>query len=68
MPYINIQMTDDGISAEKKSEVISAVTQVMVDLLDKTPETTFVVIQEVPIDNWGYCGQSVSDRRRQKNN
>jgi len=61
-------MTDDGISAEKKSEVISAVTQVMVDLLDKTPETTFVVIQEVPIDNWGYCGQSVSDRRRQKNN
>ena len=36
----------------------------LVDVLNKNPETTVVVIDEVSTDNWGIGGQLVSDRRK----
>ena len=60
MPYVNIRITPPGVSAEKKAEVIKRVTQVLVDVLDKNPESTFVVIDEVPSDNWGRAGQTIT--------
>ncbi|WP_448569529.1 tautomerase family protein [Thalassotalea ganghwensis] len=59
MPYIKIQITDEGVSAEQKSELISGTTKVLEDVLNKKPHTTFVVIEEVPLDNWGVGGLPV---------
>jgi 4-oxalocrotonate tautomerase len=56
MPYINVQITSEGNTAEQKAEVIKRMTAVLVDVLDKDPATTFVVIDEVPLDNWGVAG------------
>lgn len=64
MPYVSIRVTDDGITREQKAAVIAGVTRVLVDELGKRPEGCHIVIDEVPIDNWGYGGQSVRDRRR----
>jgi 4-oxalocrotonate tautomerase len=66
VPYINVRLIDDQVTAAQKSEVIRQITQVMVDVLGKDPNTTFVVIDEVSIDNWGLGGQSVRERRRVK--
>ncbi len=66
MPYVNIRITPPGVSAEKKAEVIKGVTQVLVDVLGKKPETTFVVIDEVESDNWGIGGETVSARLARK--
>jgi len=63
MPFINIKMTA-GASAEKKAELIKRVTQLMVELLGKNPETTHVVIEDVQADNWGIAGETVTSRRR----
>lgn len=63
MPYINIKITDDGTTPEQKKAIIKGVTQVMVDVLGKNPATTMVVIDEVPTDNWGIGGESVTERR-----
>lgn len=63
MPYVNIKITDDGVTAEQKKAVIRGVTQVLVDVLGKNPATTMVVIDEVPTDNWGIGGESVTERR-----
>jgi 4-oxalocrotonate tautomerase len=63
MPFINIKMTP-GASAEKKAELIAAVTRLMVDLLGKDPQTTHVVIEEVSPDNWGVAGETVAARRK----
>jgi len=41
-------------------------TQALVDVLGKNPETTVVVIEEVDTDNWGIGGVSVTERRRRK--
>lgn len=59
MPYINIQLLE-GISAEQKAEVIKQVTDVMVNVLDKKPTSTYVVIQEIATDNWGSGGETVT--------
>lgn len=63
MPYVNIKITNEHVTPEKKAELIKGVTQLLVDVLDKNPETTVVVIDEVNTDNWGIAGQSVTQRR-----
>ena len=63
MPFVNIKITPEGATAEKKAELIAGVTQLLADVLGKNPATTFVVIEEVDPDNWGVGGESVTVRR-----
>ena len=53
MPYINIKVTDENVTKEQKEALIKGTTQLLVNVLNKKPETTFVVIDEVNTDNWG---------------
>ena len=64
MPFVNIKITDENVTPEKKAELIQGVTQLLVDVLDKNPETTVVVIEEVNTDNWGIGGKSVTERMK----
>jgi 4-oxalocrotonate tautomerase len=64
MPYVNVKITREGATREQKAEVIRRMTQVLVDVLGKNPETTVVVIDEADTDNWGIGGVSVTERRR----
>ncbi|MEW6116266.1 MAG: 4-oxalocrotonate tautomerase family protein [Nitrospirota bacterium] len=64
MPYVNIKITKDGATAEQKATLISGVTQLLVDVLGKNPQTTMVIIDEVETDNWGIGGESVTVRRK----
>lgn len=63
MPYINIKLVDDHLTREKKAEVIKAITNVMVSVLNKDPSTTWVVIEEINTDNFGIASESVTTRR-----
>lgn len=67
MPYVNIKVTGgrEAPSAEQKAELIAGVTDLLARVLNKNPETTVVVIDEVDIDNWGIGGKSVTERRKQ---
>lgn len=67
MPYVNIKVTREGVTKEQKEQLISGVTQLLVDVLGKNPKTTFVVIDEVETDNWGIAGQSVTNLRNLAN-
>ncbi len=64
MPYINIKITDEQVTAEQKRQLIEGATQLMVDVLNKNPQTTFVVIDEINTDNWGIGYQSVTELRK----
>ncbi len=64
MPYVNIKVTDEGVTREQKEQLIQGATQLLVDVLDKNPATTVVVIDEVNMDSWGIAGELVSDLRR----
>lgn len=65
MPFINIRITKEGATAEQKAKLIEGATKLLVDVLGKNPQTTFVIIDEVDTDNWGIAGQSVTVRRKQ---
>ncbi len=64
MPLVNIRITKGGVTAEQKQKLIEGATQLLVDVLDKNPKTTFVIIDEVDTDNWGVGGQSVTEIRK----
>lgn len=63
MPFVNIKITRDGATTEQKAELIKRTTQMLVDVLDKNPATTVVVIEEVETDNWGVGGETITVRR-----
>ena len=49
----------------QKAAIYKGVSQVLSDVLNKPPESTWVVIQEVETENWGWGGLPVEDYRRQ---
>ena len=65
MPYVLIQITREGTTAAQKAELIHRATQMMVEVLNKNPATTFVVIEEIETDNWGIAGETVTALRAQ---
>jgi 4-oxalocrotonate tautomerase len=72
MPYVNIKVTQEGgpngtgPSDAEKAELIQGVTELLQRVLNKDPETTFVVIDEVPLVNWGAGGLQVQQFRAKK--
>jgi len=64
MPYVNIKVTDEQVTKEQKKKLVQGVTQLLVDVLNKNPSTTFVVIDEVNTDNWGVGYELVTDIRK----
>lgn len=64
MPYVNIKITDEEVTKEQKQALIKGTTQLLVDVLNKKPSTTFVVIDEVNTDNWGIGYDQVTELRK----
>jgi 4-oxalocrotonate tautomerase len=64
VPFVNIKITREGATAEQKAQLIRGVTNLLVEVLGKNPQTTIVVIEEVDTDNWGIAGETVTERRK----
>jgi len=64
MPYVNIRITDEGVTREQKTQLIEGATALLQQVLNKNPATTVVVIDEVSMDNWGINGTPVTELRR----
>ncbi|WP_282780424.1 MULTISPECIES: 4-oxalocrotonate tautomerase family protein [unclassified Nocardia] len=63
MPYVNIKVTDEGVTRAQKAELIAGVTDLLNRVLHKDPATTFVVIDEVALEDWGIGGLPVPEYR-----
>ena len=53
-----------GDVADGALALTEGATDLLSRVLDKDPATTFVIIDEVPTDNWGVDRDSVTNRRR----
>lgn len=62
MPYVRIEITD-GATYEQKLQIYKETTEMLGRILNKKPEYTFVVIEEVDNKNWGHMGTSVAKIR-----
>jgi len=68
MPYVNIKITrEGGTTAAQKAALIEGVTDVLVKVLRKSPATTFIVIDEVDMEDWGIGGLPVEQYRERIN-
>jgi 4-oxalocrotonate tautomerase len=65
MPIVTIQITREGATPEQKAALIKGATELLADVLDKSPALTFVIIQEVDLADWGVGGLPVPEYRRQ---
>jgi 4-oxalocrotonate tautomerase len=64
MPYVNVRITREGATPDQKARIIAGVTDLLVEVLDKDPATTFVIIDEVDLEDWGIGGLPVDQHRR----
>ena len=66
MPYVNIAITREGATPAQKASLIKGITDLLVEVLDKDPAITFVVIDEVATEDWGIGGLPVEQYRRRR--
>ena len=73
MPIVTIQVTREGsdpgrssVTADEKAKLIAGVSQLLLDVLHKPLESTFVVIEEVELENWGWGGLPVPEFRKRQ--
>ncbi len=66
MPYVNIKITREGVTTEQKATLIRETTAMLARVLNKDPQTTHVVIDEIDTDNWGLAGDSITHHRAQE--
>ena len=64
MPIVTIQITKEGTTPEQKARLIKGVTDVLADVLNKPPAWTYVIIQEVELEDWGAGGLPTVEFRR----
>lgn len=73
MPIVTIQVTREGtkpgtqsVTAEEKAALIKGASELLLKVLNKPLASTFVIIEEVDMDNWGVGGLPVAEFRRQR--
>ena len=64
MPIVTIQITREGTTPEQKAALIKGATDLLRDVLGKPLGSTFVVIEEVDMADWGVGGLPVEEYRR----
>ncbi|MEM9382048.1 MAG: 4-oxalocrotonate tautomerase family protein [Planctomycetota bacterium] len=63
MPYVEVKITREGNTPDQKAAVIRGITEVLQRELGKDPWTTFVVLEEIGLDDWGIGGRTVREVR-----
>jgi len=73
MPVVTIQVTREGtkpdatsVTAEEKAALILGTSELLRDVLGKPLDSTFVIIEEVDTDNWGWGGLPALEYRRKR--
>ncbi|MCC8968074.1 4-oxalocrotonate tautomerase family protein [Bradyrhizobium sp. Pear76] len=71
MPIVTIQVTREGTAPgassttrEQKAALIKGASELLRDVLGKPMESTFVIVEEVDTDNWGWGGLPALDYRK----
>jgi len=73
MPIVTIQVTRESptpgataVTAAEKAALIKGVSELLLNVLRKPLDSTFVVIEEVDLDDWGWGGLPVVEFRKRR--
>jgi 4-oxalocrotonate tautomerase len=66
MPYVNVRITKDGVTALQKAQIVAEITGTLQCVLGKRPDQTHIVIDEIELENWGFGGMLTSEYCKQQ--
>jgi 4-oxalocrotonate tautomerase len=73
MPIVTIQVTREAttpgahsVTAAEKAALIRGASELLLQVLSKPLDSTYVIIEEVDMDSWGIGGLPVAEFRRQR--
>ncbi|MBN8233334.1 4-oxalocrotonate tautomerase family protein [Corallococcus macrosporus] len=73
MPIVTIQVTREGsgpgrnsVTPEEKARLIAGTSQLLLDVLNKPLDATYVIIQEVELEDWGWGGLPTREFRKRR--
>jgi 4-oxalocrotonate tautomerase len=66
MPYVNVRLTKDGVTAAQKAQIVAEITQTLQRVLGKRPDQTHIIIDEIEPENWGFAGMLTTEYRKQQ--
>jgi 4-oxalocrotonate tautomerase len=61
MPYVKVEM-GEGRTEEQKARLAQAITAAIEEHIGAKPESTYVVFQDVPKQNWAIGGKLLSQK------
>lgn len=71
MPIVTVQLTREGTSPgadrttpEQKAAIYQGMSEVLRDVLGKPVDWTWVIVQEVATEDWGWGGLPILEYRR----
>ncbi len=71
MPIVTIQLTREGtepgtdrVTPEQKAAIYKGMSEVLRDVLGKPLDWTWVIFQEVEMEDWGWGGMPVAEYRK----
>ena len=60
MPYVNIKIVKEGVTSKQKEQLVTGISKLLNEVLNKDPQETYVEIDEVDTDNWGVGYETVT--------
>jgi 4-oxalocrotonate tautomerase len=73
MPMVTVQVTREGnrpgvdhVTADQKAAIYKGISQLLLDVLDKPLDRTWVIFQEVELEDWSQGGLPLPEYRRLK--
>ncbi|HEY8118531.1 MAG TPA: 4-oxalocrotonate tautomerase family protein [Methylophilaceae bacterium] len=60
MPYINVKLAG-SLSREQKQEIAREITDTMQRIAHKPPSYTYIVFDEVEMEDWAIAGQLLDE-------
>lgn len=73
MPMVTVQVTREGsrpgvnrVTADQKAAIYKGISQLLLDVLDKPLDGTWVIFQEIELEDWSQGGLPLPDYRKQR--
>ena len=60
MPYINVKVAGN-LTVEQKKEIAGRFSSALYDVAGKNPSTTYIVFEEVDLENWAVGDKLLSE-------
>lgn len=64
--YLDVKITEGTNSSDEKASLITLLHQILSKTFGELEEASYIVIHELPAENWGFAGLTQANRAKQR--